>query len=309
MGTRRPPGIRVLVVDDDSSLCQLLGEVLRAEGYQPIICTHPRDALAVSEQETFGLTFLDLKLPEMSGLELASTPKHQNPLREVVFVAGYGTFDYAVEGVKVGTSDNLRKPSSIDDLNLCLKRFQEHQELKEKVRTAEKRYFGLVQKLPLLVYVIRRDFQLEFVNQTCTTMLGYTPEEVKNVPNWFLEWIYSEDRERIRKSFDLPSILVDPLSLQNAVSSTKKGHLIHSIVKSINSSRCETNHTVDPLEGIIVNISYREEMAQAIEAALAENAYSCLYKPFQMEELLQLLTEIHHRELGRVLGQPVRKRK
>jgi len=60
---------------------------------------------------------------------------------------------------------------------------------------------------------------------------------------------------------------------------------------------------------VILMTGYREEMAQAIEAALEVNAYTCLYKPFQIEELLQVLTEIHHRELGRVLGRPARKRR
>ena len=60
---------------------------------------------------------------------------------------------------------------------------------------------------------------------------------------------------------------------------------------------------------MILMTDYREEMAQEVEAALEVNAYTCLYKPFQIEERLQLLTEIHHRELGRVLGRPARKRR
>ena len=64
-----------------------------------------------------------------------------------------------------------------------------------------------------------------------------------------------------------------------------------------------------PQVPVILVTGYREEMAQAIEAALKVNAYACLYKPFQIEEFLQVLTEIHHRELGKVLGQPARKRR
>ena len=53
---------------------------------------------------------------------------------------------------------------------------------------------------------------------------------------------------------------------------------------------------------VILVTGYRNEMAQAIEAALKINAYTCLYKPLQIEELLELLTEIHHQELAHVLG-------
>jgi len=59
---------------------------------------------------------------------------------------------------------------------------------------------------------------------------------------------------------------------------------------------------------VILVTGYRQEMAPAIEAALKINAHACLYKPFDTEELLRLLTEIHHQELGSVLGQPVRKK-
>ena len=60
---------------------------------------------------------------------------------------------------------------------------------------------------------------------------------------------------------------------------------------------------------VILVTGYREEMAETIAAAMRINAHTCLYKPFEVEDLLQLLTEIHSQELSRVLGQPVRKRK
>jgi two-component system response regulator HydG len=52
---------------------------------------------------------------------------------------------------------------------------------------------------------------------------------------------------------------------------------------------------------VILVTGYRDEMASAIEAALKINAYTCLYKPFQIEELLRVLNEVRRRELGRVL--------
>jgi len=63
-----------------------------------------------------------------------------------------------------------------------------------------------------------------------------------------------------------------------------------------------------PHLAVILVTGYPEEMAPAVEAALKIDAYACLYKPFRIERLLQLLTEVHHQELGRVLGQPSRKR-
>ena len=53
---------------------------------------------------------------------------------------------------------------------------------------------------------------------------------------------------------------------------------------------------------VILVTGYREEMAPAIEAALELNAYTCLYKPFEIEELLKILSQVRRSELGRVLG-------
>ena len=60
---------------------------------------------------------------------------------------------------------------------------------------------------------------------------------------------------------------------------------------------------------VVLVTGYRQEMAQAIEAALKIGAYTCLYKPFQIEGLLQVVAEIRRQELSRILGQRVRKRK
>ncbi len=58
-----------------------------------------------------------------------------------------------------------------------------------------------------------------------------------------------------------------------------------------------------PQRPVILVTGYRAEMAQVVEAALKMNAYTCLYKPLEIEELLQMLTRIHHQELGRILKQ------
>ena len=58
----------------------------------------------------------------------------------------------------------------------------------------------------------------------------------------------------------------------------------------------------------IMVTGYRGEMASSIEKALSISAYTCLYKPLEIEKLLQVLNELRHKELGRILGQPVRKK-
>lgn len=254
----------VLVVDDEPSICRMVSKVLQGEGFDPIIATHPREALAVSEEQNFHLAFVDIRLPEMSGLDLAIKLKEHNPFLEVVFMTGYGTFDSAVQAIKVGAYDFLRKPFNISELKLCLKRFQEREALKEQVRLAESHYYHLVQHIPLLIFVMRNDLQLEFVNDACAVILGYSPDEVVNVANWFLERVHLEDRERIRTLFQAAFTSNSSPFSTDCRFLHKEGHLVHAIIKSIPSFEHENGCQLERLEGIIVDITDRVFLEKAL---------------------------------------------
>ncbi len=255
---------RILVVDDDPMVCDLLSEFLSLEGYETIVCKDAGDALMSTEGRTFGMAFVDINLPDMNGLELAARLKESVPEREVVFVTGSGTVDNAVQAIKVGAYDYLRKPFSLGELSLCLKRFQERKMLRRQIRLAEQRYTDLVQNIPLLIYVLRRDFRVDFVNQTCSAILGYTPEEAVSDPHWFLDRIHSEDRDRITKllraSFEPGG---PPFSAESRLIH-KNGHLINAIVKSIPAYGSEEDHGTERLEGIIVDITDRVFLERAL---------------------------------------------
>ncbi|MBE9594525.1 MAG: response regulator, partial [Proteobacteria bacterium] len=257
MSTMNSTGDRVLVVDDDFTICEFLGEILKKEGYQPIIFTHPHDALAVFEKKVARLAFIDINLPEINGLELAKKLKQEDPGLEVVFITGYGTFDNAIEAIRIGAYDYLRKPFTLSEFNLCLKRYEERKALREQIKLAEQRFFYLVQNSPLLIFVLRRDFQMEFVNDACSMILGYSKDEALNTPGWFLDCIHFEDRQRIdslfRSAFESRGM---PFSAECRLLH-KKGHLINSIIRSIPPIRPESGHEVEQLDGIIVDITDR----------------------------------------------------
>lgn len=254
----------ILVVDDEPSICRMVAKVLKSEGYEPIICTHPREALTVAERETFNFAFIDIKLPEMNGLDLAEKLKDLNPLLEVVFMTGYGTIENAVQAIKVGAYDFLRKPFNINELKLCLNRFREREALKKEIRLVERRHFHLVQHIPLVIFVLRKDLQLDFINEACSAMLGYSPDEALAVPNWFVERICSEDRERIK------SLLNSAFTSEGSPFSTecrfihKRGNLLHTIIKSIPWLEHEAEAEAERLEGIIVDITDRIFLEKAL---------------------------------------------
>lgn len=104
--------------------------------------------------------------------------------------------------------------------------------------------------------------------------------------------------------------VADPHSLTKKLKPDEQVVLLDMKLKSTNGLVVLKNIRKEyPYLPVILVTGYRKEMVKAIDAALKIGAYACLYKPLQIEKLLQLLTEIHQRELGRTLGRPVRWRK
>lgn len=254
----------ILVVDDDPAICALLEQTLEEQGYHPFICMHPDCALKLSKGGRFRLAFVDINLPDMNGLTLASRLKEEDPRREVVFISGHGSFDNAVQAIKVGAYDYLRKPFNISEFTMCLHRFEERDALKQRIRWAEGRYARLVQSIPLLIFVMRDDLQIEFVNQACYPILGYRPEEAMKEQGWFLARIHRDDREKVRKLFEAafrPG--GEPVSVECRLLH-RETHVIHSIISSI--SRPEEIEIGRPrrIEGIIVDITDRVVLEKAL---------------------------------------------
>lgn len=248
---------QVLVVDDDSMICDLLAEFLEKDGYRPFGCNSGREALALCRTETFVIAFVDINLPDINGLELAAKMKESAPQREVVFITGSGDMENAVQAIRIGAYDYLRKPFSFAEVSLCLKRFEERNTLKQCLRSAEQRYSDLVQSVPVMIYVLRSDYQLEFVNQACSPMLGYTPEEALGAPNWFMDHIHAEDRDRIS------ALLRTNFSSGGSTFSTecrlihKGGRVINAFLRSIPTTSGRLKAEGSKLTGIIVDITDR----------------------------------------------------
>ena len=248
----------ILVIDDEPSGGETVADFLRTEGYRALVCTHPEEALALFEKDRFLLAFVDINLPVMSGMELASRMKEIDPRLEIVFITGYGTFDNAVEAIKIGAYDYLRKPFGISELRLCLTRFKERQALSERLEQSEQRYFSLLQNIPSIIFVLYNDLSLNFVSNASEPILGYSPEEATADPNWMVKIIHPGDRARVK------GLLASAFKSRNLRFTTecrlthRDGHILHTMMKSI-SYRTE----FPGLPGLIVDISDRVFLERA----------------------------------------------
>jgi DNA-binding NtrC family response regulator len=102
--------IRVLLVDDEPTLLRALEQLLVKKGCDVVALDSPIVATQKLAQEDFDVALLDVKMPELSGLELLTAVKHRRPEVEVIMLTGHATVETALAAVKAGAYDYLTKP-------------------------------------------------------------------------------------------------------------------------------------------------------------------------------------------------------
>jgi len=115
-------GARVMIVDDDRTICQVIGDSLRPEGYEVSAFGSAEEALAELDSSLFDLVILDLKLPGMDGIAALHAIKDKWPNIDVIIMTGYSSVESAVESMKLGAADYIPKPFSPDHLRLVIQR-------------------------------------------------------------------------------------------------------------------------------------------------------------------------------------------
>src|SRR6266542_3212121 len=112
--TEKP--VRVLVVDDEPVLLRAMEALLAKKGHHVTALDSPITATQKLAQEDFDVALLDVKMPDLSGLELLTAVKHRRPEVEVIMMTGHATVETALAAVKAGAYDYLTKP--FDDVEL-----------------------------------------------------------------------------------------------------------------------------------------------------------------------------------------------
>ena len=117
--------MRLLVVDDDAVFREELGELLRDEGHEVAVAPSAPKALDVLAAGDFDVVLTDLKMPRQSGLDLLHEVRQRWPRILVVMITGYATVESAVEAMKSGAFDYLRKPFQPDQVRQVLALIEE----------------------------------------------------------------------------------------------------------------------------------------------------------------------------------------
>ncbi len=114
---------RVLVVDDDRLIREMTRDALVQEGFRVATAASGREALSrLGDEGPFDLVITDLSMREMDGLELLERVKRASPRTEVVVLTGYASLESALQAMRLGAADYLRKPVSASEITYGVKR-------------------------------------------------------------------------------------------------------------------------------------------------------------------------------------------
>ena len=115
---------KIILVDDELTMVQMVAEVLRAEGHEVFPFTSYNGVLEALTLHHPELVITDLYLDKTRphGLDIVRKARELSPPPSVIVISGFGTVENAVDAMKLGAIDFLRKPFNLDDLKLCVRR-------------------------------------------------------------------------------------------------------------------------------------------------------------------------------------------
>ncbi|HEY7499762.1 MAG TPA: response regulator [Vicinamibacterales bacterium] len=197
--------IRVLVVDDDSQLLRTLSDILHLRGYDPWVASSAREGLAIAAQEPApAIALVDLKLPDMDGLELIGRLRSISGLTETVILTGNASVDTAVRALREQSHDYLLKPVAperlLETLSRASERWRRHS-VEEALRHTEERSHLLLESITDIVAVLDAEGCVNYSTASFERTLGYALD-VEGVRRSCFDVIHDDDLEKFRRFLD-----------------------------------------------------------------------------------------------------------
>ena len=119
---------KILIIDDEEIIRMSCERALQVEGYKTGIASGGREGLEILEKEPYDVVLLDLKMPDMDGMEVLGKIKSSWPDINVIMISGYSTVDTAVKALRSGAVNFIQKPFSPDTIISAVNEVPDKQE-------------------------------------------------------------------------------------------------------------------------------------------------------------------------------------
>ena len=129
--------IRILLVDDEEDLVTFLAHRLLKRGYTVAATTSGPEALKAVQHQKFDVAILDLKMPQMDGIQVLEAIQEMQPFMEAIMLTGHGSHDSALKAGKLCAFSYLIKPYDYEELLQQIQKAYEHKEAQLTTRYKE----------------------------------------------------------------------------------------------------------------------------------------------------------------------------
>jgi two-component system, NtrC family, response regulator PilR len=124
---------RILIVEDEKSMREVLKILLEDEGYETISASDGQDGIRRIQEDIFDVVITDMKMPKADGFEVLKKVKEISPTTIVIMITAFGTTESTIEAMKLGAYDYIHKPFKIDEIRLIINKALEKKRLSEEI--------------------------------------------------------------------------------------------------------------------------------------------------------------------------------
>ncbi|HUS77666.1 MAG TPA: response regulator [Patescibacteria group bacterium] len=177
--SERTSRTKLLLIEDDEQLTDSLSLILKENGYQVSTCTSGRDSLDALKGNPFDALIIDVRLPDISGIEVLKTVKAEGLDICTLMLSGAATLEDAVESLNQGADAFILKPVDPGALIDRIERVMRVKNLQRRLVESEDRYRTLVESSSDGILALGLDWTIMFANGSFLEKMGLTLEEVR----------------------------------------------------------------------------------------------------------------------------------
>jgi diguanylate cyclase (GGDEF)-like protein/PAS domain S-box-containing protein len=195
----------ILIVDDDPHLLMTLGAILTAKGFEPLLVQTGQAALTYIEQQPIDVVLIDLKLGDMSGLEVLRGVKASSPDSECIMLTGNASQASAIEAIQIGAFGYFQKPFDVEQVVLSVQRAVDKYQSTLALRASEEKYRMVADFTYDWEAWRGTDGAYLYVSPSCERITGHTAEEFLADPDLILKITHPADMALIMQHHELVS--------------------------------------------------------------------------------------------------------
>jgi len=198
---------RILIADHEPRMCDSLRVLLKNHGYDVQTAFNGKEAIECLARDDFDVVLLDIAMPDIIGRQIMDYINSQSRETLVIAMTAYASVDSAIECLRRGAYDYLRKPfdfwqlleaveNALDERRLR----RQHEQVMANLKLTQRRFRFLVNVSPDIIYTLNHEGEFTFVNAAVESLLGYKSNQL--IAKHYSSIVFEEDTEKAERHFN-----------------------------------------------------------------------------------------------------------